>query len=199
MNLGGSKKIIVIAGVAVLVMGGFAGAFWVGKKSSAPSMKAETKKSIEKEIAEDHTKKESPALSHEKKGGEEKGKGGDKAEGKGESEEKTAAASLTDLTVKFKDFQVNLMNPTSKGVPWFLTVTISIKAATMDNRVQIEDNEAPLRDATITLLSSKTREEVETVEGKERIKRELRARYEGILGPGVIQDMYYGQFMVIRQ
>ena len=197
MKLGMSKKLMMIVGIAVLVVGGGAGAFLASKSMSGSAKKATPEKGVDKEIVEDATKKEG---GEEKKEGEGEGEGeGEKKEGKGEGEVegegKSSAAN--DLMYQFEKFTVNLMDP--KGPRYFLVVDIQMKAATAEARTKIEENVAPLRDATITLLTSKTREDVAPAEGKERIKRELMARYEGILSPGTIQGIYFDSFVVMTR
>jgi flagellar basal body-associated protein FliL len=71
-----------------------------------------------------------------------------------------------------------------------MSAVIAIEAVNTKAFEKIKTNVYPLRDITITVLSSKTVQEMQRVEGKERLKTELRARYEGRLGPKVISEVY---------
>jgi flagellar basal body-associated protein FliL len=193
--------------IAILVIGGGAGAFLVGKSMSGSAKKETAEKGgVDKEIVEDATKKEGGEEKKEGEGKKKEGEGekkeGEKKEGEGEKKEgegegKSSASAANDLMYQFDKFTVNLMDP--KGPRWFLMVSLQVKASSAEARAQIEENVAPLRDATITLLTSKTRDDASATEGKERIKRELMARYEGILSPGALQGIYFNDFVVMTR
>jgi flagellar FliL protein len=76
---------------------------------------------------------------------------------------------------------------------------VEVEVTLREGLTLIEHNLAPLRDATIMLLSSKTRKDVQTLAGKERLKRELMVRYQGVLGTArVLRNIYVTEFTVVR-
>lgn len=220
LKLGGSKKkLIMIVAIVALVGGVGAGGFVLGSKGKGAKAPAK-EKGVEEEIVADAAgegKAEEGGHGEAKEGEAKEGghgeakegghgeskegeakEGGEKAEGGhgggGKAGAKEAAPSKKDLIYQFdKNFTANLLDPRGR---WFILASIQIEATSAKAMTNIEDNVAPLRDATITLLSSKTKDEVMTPEDKERIKRELLARYEGILEPRTIKNIYFTDFAV---
>jgi flagellar protein FliL len=199
-KLGGSKKkIVIIAGLVILLGGGGAGAYLlIGKKTAAKSSKQE--KTVGEQIVDDATAgaKAAEAEDSEKQGeGKEEEKASEAEEGHGEKkgEEKAPKkVSKRDLFYSFeKNFTVNLLD--AKG-RWFFQGAIQIEAASLKGIAEIEDNDAPLRDATIMMISSKKPAEIQTPEGKEQLRRELLTRYGGIVDPKALKEVYFTEFAV---
>ena len=180
------KNKIVLIAIAVLVMAGIGfGGFMLGRggKDVKP-------KTTSDEITADAGAEAEPEPEAEKKEGGHGGHGGAKEE----EGENAAAPSKKELTFTFQDLTVNLLDPKAST---FLRTSIQIEAKNAQAFKLIEDNVHPLRDATVFLLSGKTREEVATPESWERIKRELLARYEGKLGPKVVSEIYVTDHNII--
>jgi flagellar basal body-associated protein FliL len=53
-----------------------------------------------------------------------------------------------------------------------------------------------LRDAVISLLSSKTSTEILTIEGKDKLRQEVRARLKTVVPKLKIQEVYIVDFVV---
>lgn len=210
--MGGKKKLFIMIGLAVLVLGGMAGAFLAGRGAGAkkPIASAKGEAGAEKEVAADAAKtseSEGKAKEGEAKEGESAKKEGESKEKEGEAKEKEGegakeggakdgAVSKKDMTFQFeKEFLVNLADPS--GV-LFLKTGIKIETGSLKARQEIEDNVAPLTDATIMLLSSKKKEDFDTLDGKDRLKRELRARYENFVDPKLIKNIYFDNFQVVQ-
>lgn len=173
----GKKFILIAAGLLVLVGGGVAGGLMF-TAHKAKGDKTETAKPVDKELADDATAKD--------------GEGGGKTEGAA-----GADSSKQSLIFKFDDkFIVNLVDPKGRQ---FLQASLQLEAASPKGLKQIQDNVAPLRDAIIMLLSSKTRDDIETAAGKERFKRELMVRIDGILEPKAVRNIYITDMLVMSQ
>lgn len=197
---GSKKKLFMIIGLVAVVAGVGFGGFMLGGggKKAAAAKEAE---SVNSEIAADaagghgghEEKKEEPKASAHGGGHGGGGHGGGHGAAK---EEEPAKLSKKDITYKFQDVQVNLFDPKART---YISTSIMIEATSQEAYKQIEENEYPLRDATITLLSSKTKDEINPPEGRERLKRELLARYEGRVGQKVIAEIYLVDFKIITQ
>jgi flagellar FliL protein len=186
-----NKKLLIIVLAAVLVLAGGGGGAMMMLKKKKPDAKAAGPKTTAGEIVDD---------AKGAAGGEGAAKEGEAKGGEGEAKE--GAAPAKDASAKkspfyaLEKFTVNLLDPKGR---WFVTTTIQIEMDSAKARAEIEEKVAPLRDATIMLLSSKTHEEVQSIGGKERLKRELQLRFEGILGAGAVKNIYLSDFMVVTR
>jgi flagellar FliL protein len=178
-----NKKILMIAGGVVLLGGAAGGAFMMGKKSGGGGDKGPA--TVQEEISTDASAE----------GTADEGHGGEaKAEGK-EGEAAKGAPTRADLTYEFDDFTTNLSDDLSS----FVKMKVQVETASDEAMKQVKDNLAPLRDATIMLLSSKTKADLQSQAGKERLKRELLMRYQGVLNSSkVVRNLYISDFMVVR-
>jgi flagellar FliL protein len=166
------KWILIAAGLLVVVGGGVGGYLMMKGRGEAASPEAQ---SVEDELASDAA-----------------GHGKEVAAAEGE-----AAAGGESLLYKFEDeFVVNLLDPRGRQ---FVQTNLQFKATSSQSLKTLADNDAPLRDAIIMLLSSKRREDIETPAGKERFKRELMARVDGIVDPKAVSDIYFTKWLLITQ
>lgn len=174
------KKLIMVvaAVVVVLLVGGGAAFFLMGKK---PAQTAEA-------AAEDEKKGEKG------KEGEKKEEGG-KEEGKkeGEGAKKAPAVNVNMGPTHSMTFVVNLADP---GKPRFLKVNIDIESQNETVNAELEALKPRVRDAMITLLSSKSTTELVTVGDKERLKAEILHRLNSLSTSGKVVDVYFTEFMV---
>ena len=167
---------MVMAGLAVLAGGGVLGGIYVAPMLNSPAVEIETEDDPIDSIVAAVTAAKAP----EAVGGA------------------VAQIDPSDLRFQFKNsFMVNLLDPSGRQ---YIQMGIQIEAATAEIRRLMEMNEAPLRDATIMLISGKTLEEVQSPAGVDRLKHELRARYEGVLGrPRGISEIYITDKLLLRQ
>jgi flagellar FliL protein len=194
---GGSvmKKILLIVGVLVLVAGSAAGGLFFLKGKHSPKKTATAPATVEQEIKTDASGEESGhGEKADKTSGEAGAKEGDSKEGSAK-EAGAKDASHTDLTCELEKFTTNL----SDDLSTYVQMKVELEAATPEGKKLIEQNMAPLRDATIMLLSSKTRADVQSLTGKERLKRELLTRYQGVLNSNKQpRNLYITEFTVVR-
>ena len=100
-------------------------------------------------------------------------------------------------TYKFDDpFTVNLYEPTSR---WFLQLFLQIEVASPEVLSKFDRNVAPLRDTIILLLSSKTKQELSSIDGKLKLKQEIIIRSENVLGKGAVKTVYFTEFTILNQ
>jgi len=90
-------------------------------------------------------------------------------------------------------FVVNLADPQAKR---YLKVTISLELESPEAVERIKKVVPKLRDMVIILLTSLTFEEVMTPEGKVQIRDELLERFNQILRPDRVRNIYFTDFVV---
>lgn len=90
-------------------------------------------------------------------------------------------------------FVVNLSDPRGKR---YLKVEITIELANATALEGAEKNVPKMRDMVIMMLTSLTFEEVMTPEGKIRVRDELFERFNLILRPNRIKNIYFTEFVV---
>ncbi len=97
------------------------------------------------------------------------------------------------VIVELKPFIVNLEDPKARH---FLKATISLEVKDDAAKDQVEKFKPKIRNDILLLLSSKTLDDVITIEGKVRLKDEIMSRVGRILGPGKLKNVYFSQFVV---
>jgi flagellar FliL protein len=115
-------------------------------------------------------------------GGKDKGKEGAKADDK--KAVKTALIALD-------PFVVNLAEQGR-----FLKVTMQFELADSTNQDLVKEKMPQLRDAIITLISSKSAESVSSPEGKYQMKDELLLRANNALGKETFKNLYFTEFVM---
>jgi len=167
---GGSKKkmfIIIGAGVAVAVILGLVVFMMMGKGDKKEGEGAKT----EAKAAGGHGSAEAP-----KEGG---GHGGAAA----------AGASIFPL----EPFIVNIYDGQELR---YLKVKVEIEMASPEVKADLDARVAPIRDAILVLLSAKTLQDVQDVQGKNQLKEEILASINKIIPPGKIAKVYFTDFVV---
>lgn len=90
-------------------------------------------------------------------------------------------------------FVVNLADPQARR---YLKVAITLELESPDAAARAKKMVPILRDKAITLLTSLTFEEVMTPEGKIQIHDELLERFNQILRPDRVRNIYFTDFVV---
>lgn len=95
----------------------------------------------------------------------------------------------------FPAFVVNLADPAGSR---YLRVSLSVEIPPKNAKLQaeIEQKIPKIKDAIITVLSSKTFEEITTPQGKISLKQELLRRINSSLASGRLMDVYITEFVV---
>jgi len=89
-----------------------------------------------------------------------------------------------------------IVNLAGSGGKRFLKVTISLELSAPPVHTEIKQNSQKITDSILVLLSSKTFEDVYSVQGKFRLKDEITTRVNRFLALGHIKDAYFTEFII---
>jgi flagellar FliL protein len=90
-------------------------------------------------------------------------------------------------------FLVNLARSNGKQ---FLKVSLTLELSSPEVRPEVKANEFKIVDSILLLLSSKTREDVISLQGKFKLKDEVATRVNRFLVMGHVKDVYFSEFIV---
>lgn len=90
-------------------------------------------------------------------------------------------------------FVVNLAGSNGKR---FLKVTASLELSSPEVNPEFEENLQKITDSILVLLSSKSFEDVYSVQGKFKLKDEITTRVNRFLVVGHVKDAYFTEFIV---
>jgi flagellar FliL protein len=121
---------------------------------------------------------------------------------------KVQVTSEADLNKELKDFRASIQGePVLLGLPQFNTnlegvprrmIRMEMNLEMLDaegfEEVMVYDAEA--RDAVVRVLNTKTFTELETVQGKLKLKSEIVASINSFLDQGVVKNVYFTDFVV---
>ena len=129
------------------------------------------------------------AVEESAEGGKEGEEGADGADGEKEEE------LPPDVGVMFTmdPFVVNLAG--SKGKR-FLKVTTTLELSSPEVNPEFEENLQKITDSILVLLSSKSFEDIYSVQGKFKLKDEITTRVNRFLVVGHVKDAYFTEFIV---
>lgn len=91
-------------------------------------------------------------------------------------------------------FIVNLL--ASGGGRRYLKASVALELSIPELQAELETKRDVLRDTVITVLSSKTFEEVQTTKGKQNLKEEIIDRINEFLVDGRVVNMFFTEFVV---
>ena len=78
----------------------------------------------------------------------------------------------------------------------FLKVTISLEISTPEVHAELKENIQKVTDSILVLLSSKTFEDVYSVQGKFKLKDEVTTRVNRFLVIGHVKEAYFTEFII---
>lgn len=78
----------------------------------------------------------------------------------------------------------------------YLKVKVEFEMAAPEVKAEVEARQAPLRDAILVLLTTKTLQEVQDLQGKNQLREEILTSVNKILPPGKITKVYFTDFVV---
>ena len=90
-------------------------------------------------------------------------------------------------------FIVNLAGSAGKR---FLKVTISLELSAPEVRAELKENIQKITDSILVLLSSKSFEDVYSVQGKFKLKDEVTTRVNRFLVIGHVKEAYFTEFII---
>jgi flagellar FliL protein len=113
-----------------------------------------------------------------------KDKGGDKGSKEGKSDKKSALVAID-------PFVVNLSEHGR-----YLKVTMQFEVGDEGNQPLVAEKTPNIRDAIITLLSSKSAESVSGPEGKFQLKDEILLRANQAVGKDIFKNLFFTEFVM---
>lgn len=128
---------------------------------------------------------ESPSPGGE--GGEEHGKGGEKAGGKG------GETGKGKQKIPLPKIVVNVSGSLGSRL---LLASLTLTGSASDFKARIEDNTDQLRDIASGTLSGKTIVDLEKPEARNLLRAELLSQFSSILGNGFVQDIYITELAI---
>lgn len=125
-------------------------------------------------------------------GGKKSGSADAKGEKKGEhgGGEKAAAATTV---YPLEPFIVNIYDGQEVR---YLKIKIEFEMASPEVKSELDARQAPLRDAILVLLTTKTLQEIQDLQGKNQLREEILAAVNKILPPGKVTRVYFTDFVV---
>jgi flagellar FliL protein len=92
-----------------------------------------------------------------------------------------------------ESFTVNLADP---GRNHFAKVDVDIEIADDFVKEEVSRLIPKIRDFIVIVLSSKTYDQINTVDGKDFLREEIRNKINGYLSRGQIKNVYFSQFII---
>lgn len=95
--------------------------------------------------------------------------------------------------VSLDPFIVNLASDAGKR---YLKVVMQLELAKPEMGVEVNNRMPQIKDAVITVLSSKSSEELLTIEGKFQLKEQVLTRINNLLTGGVVKNIFFVEFVI---
>ena len=174
------KKLIIIVGISVLLLavlgaGGFFGyKWWMGKKAAAGGDNATEQKAAD-------------AL------GEKPAEGGHGAAAGDKAGEKGAVVEGGGELVSIPPFLVNLADPQGRR---YLKLALDVEVKDKLAADELNKNMAKIKDSLLLLLSSKTYEDLASIENKILLKKEIVERMTLVLGEQKVMRVYITEIVI---
>lgn len=173
------KKLIIIIGISVLLLavlgaGGFFGyKWWMGKKSAGGD------NATEQQAADAQGEKPAVGAPGEKK-----------AEGGGD---KGAVVEGGGELVSIPPFLVNLADPQGRR---YLKLALDVEVKDKLAADELNKNMSKIKDSLLLLLSSKTYEDLASIENKILLKKEIVERMTLVLGEQKVMRVYITEIVI---
>ncbi|MSM40262.1 MAG: flagellar basal body protein FliL [Geobacter sp.] len=129
--------------------------------------------------------------------------GGSKKEGGGEAKAEKKAGShggggaegapVAGTVFPLEPFIVNIYDGQEVR---YLKVKVEFEMSGPEVKPEIDARQAPLRDAILVLLTTKTLQEIQDLQGKNQLREEILAAVNKILPPGKVTRVYFTDFVV---
>ena len=97
------------------------------------------------------------------------------------------------VMVPLEPFMVNLARTKGSRI---LKVTVTLELNNPAVQPEVEDNRQKIMDSILVLLSSKTFEDVYSIQGKFKLKDEITTRVNRFLAMGHIKEVYFSEFLI---
>ena len=97
------------------------------------------------------------------------------------------------VMVPLEPFIVNLARTKGSRI---LKVTVTLELNNPAVQPEVEDNRQKIMDSILVLLSSKTFEDVYSIQGKFKLKDEITTRVNRFLAMGHVKEVYFSEFLI---
>lgn len=101
--------------------------------------------------------------------------------------------STAGVMIPLEPFVVNLAKTKGNRI---LKVTVTLELNNPDVQPEVEDNRQKIMDSILVLLSSKTFEDVYSIQGKFKLKDEITTRVNRFLAMGHVREVYFSEFLI---
>ena len=180
---GGMGKMIMMGGIGV-------GALLIGVVLTMFLMKPSASEPAAEESHVEEAQHEEPSSSHgEASKEEESGDHGSKPK------KRTSHGASTGEGMVYSVRDI-IINPAGTGGTRFLSVSFGFELGTAELAEEFDAKEAIVRDALITILSSKTVAQLTDVKQKEIARYQIKKRLEQLLETDQIEGVYYTDFVL---
>lgn len=124
-------------------------------------------------------------------------KGANESNDKTKISEASAKSKPEELRIIYplESFIVNLMDNTGSGKR-YLKATIELEIGGEAEKKKLESYKTQMKDTVLMLLSSRSFEEIKTVEGKLDLKQVILFRINQMMGENIVQKIYFTEFVV---
>lgn len=95
--------------------------------------------------------------------------------------------------VNIEEFVVNII---SGDTPHYVKASLTVELSSEDVQPEVEQRMPQVRDAVLLLISNKTYEELQDLQGKRQLKGELTSKLNSFLQTGKIKAIYFTNFVV---
>jgi len=89
-----------------------------------------------------------------------------------------------------------LVNPTGTSGTRFLSASIGLEVTDHETVLQLEEQKMPVRDLLITILSSRTVEQLTNATEREMMREEIANRLNKLLGPQKVSAVYFVNYVL---
>ena len=121
-------------------------------------------------------------------------KAGEKVQADGEASSKNPKEqAVLGVMVPLDPFVVNLSGTQGKR---FLKVALTLELSSPEVNAEVNENLQKIIDSILILLSSKTFEDVYSIQGKFKLKDEITTRVNRFLVLGHVKDAYFTEFVI---
>lgn len=115
---------------------------------------------------------------------------------KGKSDPEAVKGTSSTIQGHIYNMEPMIVNLADSELPRYLKIKIDIESLEKKPNPELEKRLPHLRDAIITILSSKTYKEIYDVEGKKRLKEEMVLKANQLFDPLTIKTIYFAEFVV---
>jgi flagellar FliL protein len=97
---------------------------------------------------------------------------------------------------QFVSLEPFIVNLASEGGKRYLKVSLQLELGKQETAQEVTNHMPQIKDTVITVLSSKSSDELLTVEGKFKLKEQIVTRVNTLLTTGVVKNVFFVEFVI---